>query len=460
MRRACNLMVTLGALASLLVLAPGAFAATGTPSPSAGNPFGCRASGARVELGGATVAEPIVANAPTYPCYTASQGVATVSIPTGNSNSILGGPVGAFTDVAGSSDGSVAYGAAAVASVKGVTIPTGSGVVTVVGPAEADAGYECENGSVVGFGQSTLNVIYVNGKKTTLPTPGKPTTITLGGGAYIALNEKIQSASSITERVVDIHLASGSEIVVGEAQVTQNGTNPCAGVTGAPPSLEICPPGSTLNVVAQACEIILNGGKTVIYVSRPFKGPSGGTVVALSVARKRYHSPCLYGPGPKYALVATKRGGHVEGTLYSDRILALGAFERVAGLGGNDCIDGKGGNQKLFDGNGKDRVWASGGFNRIGVGNGNDQVNGRNGRDWITAGNGNDTVRGGRGNSRIDVGIGHDHVYGGPGRNRIWAAGDNARVSCGSGGHNLAFVRRRAYSYALSHGCTRVIRLK
>jgi hypothetical protein len=36
--------------------------------------------------------------------------------------------------------------------------------------------------------------------------------------------------------------------------------------------------GSTLNVAAQVCEIVLNNG-TVIVISRPFDGPTGGTVV-------------------------------------------------------------------------------------------------------------------------------------------------------------------------------------
>jgi Ca2+-binding RTX toxin-like protein len=447
---------TLGAVAGFLILAPVASASpSGAADPSAGNPFGCRASGLRVDLGGATPVEPEVANAGTYPCHDASQGVGSVSVPNGSTN-VTGGPVGAFTYVAGSPNGAFSYGAAAVASVQGVTIPTSNGIITVVGPVQADAGYECVNGQVSGYGQSTLTVLSVNGQKKFLPSPGAEQRIPLGSGAYIVVNEKLTTPTSITERVLDIHLATGTDIVLGEALVTQNRANPCAGVTGNPPVLEICPPGSTLDVPIQECVIFLNGGKTIIYVSRPFKGPSGGRVEAVSVARKHHHSPCLYGPGPKYALIATKRGGRVQGTPYSDRILALGAYERVAGLGGNDCIDGKGGHQKLFDGNGNDRVYASAGFNRIGVGNGNDYVNGRNGRDWITAGNGRDTIHGGRGSSRIDVGIGRDRIYGGPGRNRIWAAGDYARVHCGSGRNNTAFVRPKASRFARTHGCQRV----
>jgi hypothetical protein len=427
--------------------ARGAVAATATP-------FGCRASAVRVTAG-STLLEPIVANAGTYPCSDSSRGVGSLSLPTSGSGSLVAGPAGAFTYATGSVGGQTAPGAAAVAQIQGVTIPTSSGLITIGGPVQANADYECSNQKLVGYGQSTLDVVYVNGHPDRLPAPGKPATIQLGGGAYIAANEQIKTASSITERVLDIHLSNSSEIVLGEAEVTLAGSNPCQGVTGPPPGLEICPPGSTLNVVAQYCEIVLPG--QVIIVSRPFKGPSGGTVVPLSTARKRYHSSCLYGRGPRYALIATKRGGRVTGTLYSDRILALGAYERVAGLGGDDCIDGRGGNQRLFDGNGNDRIYAAGGYNRIAVGNGNDYINGRNGRDYITAGNGRDVIYGGRGGSSIVVGIGHDRLYGrGRAHNRIWAGGDFARVSCGPGPHNTAFVRRRAARYAHSHGCQMV----
>jgi Ca2+-binding RTX toxin-like protein len=456
MSRCCRWSGIVAVFAAALGLVPGAGAAPLISHASNSvPPFGCRASGLRVDLGGTPI-EPEVANASTYPCHTDSKGVASVLVPNGGSTAASAGPVGAFTYSAGSAGGNVAPGAAAVASIRGLNIPTSSGIITVVGPVQVSATYACVNDKTVGSGQSTLDVIDVNGKPNQLPAPGAPQTIQLGGGAYIAVNEQIKTATSITERALDIHLANGTDIIAGEAIVTQNGVNACQGTSGTPPILEICPPGSTLDVVHQRCIIILNGGKTIIYVSRPFKGPSGGTVVALSVARKRYHSPCLHGRGPKFALIATKRGGRVQGTEYSDRILARGAYERVAGMGGPDCIDGTGGNQRLFDGNGNDRVYASGGFNRIGVGNGNDYINGRNGRDWITAGNGNDTIHTGQGSSRVDAGIGRDKIFGGKGKNRIWVVGDHALVRCGSGKHNTAFVRRKAKKYALAHGCQHV----
>jgi len=440
-----------------LVFASAAQAASGFNGTA---PFGCRASVARVTLGN-TLLEPTVANPNTYPCKDGSEGVSSVSVPTnGGSGQVNAGPAGAFTYSAGSAGGTVSPGAAAVASVQGVTIPSSQGLIQIVGPVQADASYECVNNQVVGSASSTLDVVNIQGKNETLPTPGASATYQLGNGAYVAVNEKIQTGNSLEERVLDIHLSSTLNIVVGEAEVTSMGSKPCANTsTGVPPVLEICPPGSTLVPAAQFCEIILPGGGTII-VSRPFKGPSGGTVVPLTTARKKYKSPCLSGAGPKYALIATKRGGRVDGTPMSDRILARGAYERVAGFGGNDCIDGSGGNQRLFDGNGKDRLYASGGYNRVAVGNGNDYINGRNGRDDITAGNGNDTVHGGNGNSTIAVGLGRDHVYGGKGKNHIFAGGDHAFVSCGSGKHNTAFVRYKQAKYAKAHGCQKVHALR
>ncbi|HWF72107.1 MAG TPA: calcium-binding protein [Solirubrobacteraceae bacterium] len=365
----------------------------------------------------------------------------------------MAGPVGAFT-YSVFQPGVTAPGATAVAAVDGVTIPTPNGNIVVAGPIQATASYACVNDQLVATGNSTLKLLSVNGQQDVI-TPGQPTTIDLGGGSFIAVNQKVETANSLTETVLEVKLNGIADIVVGEAKVTQSISSPCAGTTGAPPVLEICPPGSTLNIAAQLCEIIYNG--QTIVVSRPFQGPSGGTVYPTVVVAKKYPGyPCTTGPGPKFALVATKRGGRVYGTPKSDRILALGAYERVAALGGNDCVNGNGGHQILFDGNGNDKLYSAAGFNRIAVGNGNDYVNGRGGSIWLTAGNGRDTVIGGKGNSRIDVGLGKDHVYGGPGKNRVWGGANGAKISCGSGHNNTAFVRTAARKYAKSHGCQHI----
>ena len=67
-------------------------------------------------------------------------------------------------------------------------------------------------------------------------------TIQLGGGSFIAINEKTTTATSITERVLHVHLAGIADIVVGEASVDYSGSDPCAGSNGPPPNLTLARP--------------------------------------------------------------------------------------------------------------------------------------------------------------------------------------------------------------------------
>jgi hypothetical protein len=420
-----------------------------------------------VLLGQAVLAEPSVANKNTNPCLTDTALTGKIQVPT-TKPLLAVGPAGAFTSITGTP--TVAPGAAAVANVQAVNIPTAAGNISIVGPVQADAAYQCTDGQLSSYAQSTLDVIYVQGVAMKLPAPGAPANYNLGL-VDIKVNQQYTTANSITERVLEVTVPSSAsplaDVIVGEATVTKNSANPCIGTSGVSPSgggasstSQACPAGATLDVTADACVIIF-AGKT-IYVSPPFKGPTGGTVLPLSVARQKYGGPCTFGPGPGFVLIATKPFGRVQGTPRSDRIIALGIGERVAGLGGNDCLEGRGGHgQKLYDGNGKDRVYGGPGANRIGVGNGNDYVNGRTGSgDFISAGNGNDVVYGGHGNTRIAVGIGFDHVFGGPGVNSVWSIGDRSQVNCGTGGHNRAWVRANAVPFASSHGCQTIHVLK
>jgi hypothetical protein len=446
--RTCRWAVALGVTLCALATASSAAAATLTVTP-----FGCRASVTRVSLLNTTnPVEPYIANPRTTPCATDNQSVGAAQVPSVNNSQIQAGPIGAFTFSSFSSSGASAPGAVAVAATDGVTIPTSSGLIVIAGPIQAQASYGCVNNQTVATAASTLSVITVNGSRMTF-TPGQPQTIPLGSGSYIDVNEKTSTSTSLTERVLHVHLAGLADIVVGEAEVTKAAANPCAGTTGTPPVLEICPSGSTLNVATQRCEIHACG-KTIV-VSRPFKGPTGGIVVALCKAQK-YKTPCLKGKGSKYLIVATKQGAWVGGTLQSDRILGLAKYQRIAGLGGDDCIEARAGHATVLDGNGNDRLYTGPGFSRIAAGNGNDYVNGRNGGDYITLGNGKDTVYGGTGNDRIAVGIGRDHIYGGRGKNRIFAAASKTFVNCGPGGNNTAFLRKHAAVYGAKHGCNHV----
>jgi hypothetical protein len=453
--RTRRLLTAMVGVIGVLIFAGSASAAALTQTP-----FGCRASVLRATLLNNITAEPYIANNAETPCATASDGVNAAYVPTQpsatQSTLATAGPAGAFTDSAFDPSGATAPGAAAVASVEGVTIPTSAGDVYVAGPIQATAQYDCVNDQLVAHSQANLDLIYISGVAHQIPA-NKPATFPLLGG-YVDVNQTITTPNSLTVDLVHVYIPNLLNVVVGEAQVTQSKTNPCAGTSGVPPVLEICPPGSTLNPAAQLCEIHYNG--MTIVVSRPFRGPSGGTVYALQVARMKYpHSPCVRGAGPKFALIATKQGGRVEGTEYSDRIIAAGNYERVAGIGGNDCLDGIGKTLKLYDGNGKERVYATRGFNRIAVGNGNDLVEGGSGNDTISVGNGKDHVYGNGGNDKINAGLGRSKVYGGAGHNRIFSLGGNTLVNCGSSGHNTAFLRKKAINYATHHGCTRIVHL-
>jgi Ca2+-binding RTX toxin-like protein len=480
------------ALSFCIVMLGGASSAMAATAP-----FGCRASSARVTLGSTNLLEPIVANTNTNPCTTASSGVSVLSVAQTGSPLLNGGPAGAFTYSsanAPSTTGPVAPGASSLASIDGVTIPTSSGPLVIVGPVEAKAAYACVNGHVVASSDSNLDLLYLNGQRITL-TPDKPTTIPLGGDNYIKVNNKIQTANSLTERVLEVHLGTLADIVVGEATVTQNVADPCAGTNNnTPPNVNPCPAGSTFVPSAQLCEIILPGGG-VIVISRPFEGPTGGSVLSLQAARRRFHSPCLQGAGPQYAVVGTNHADRINGTHRSERILSLAGPDRVAGQGGNDCIDGGSQNDRIWAGNGNERVYGSSGNDRVWGGNGNDMVDGgsgsdrlylgngsdhvygRQGNDLISVGRGNDHVDGGVGNDRIStsdgnttviggagndsilVGNGRDHLWGNAGNDRIYAPGERDFVNCGSG-RNLAYVNVFAAGYARRHGCgvTRSIR--
>lgn len=460
---------------------------------AATKPFGCRASTARAMLGSATLLEPIIANRPLSPCKTDGDGVNTVSLANQGTQIADAGPAGVFTyssDSQPTTAGPVAPAAAALASVDGVTIPTPSGSIVIVGPATASASYECKGGQVVATGRSDLDLLRVNGQDVTL-TPNQNTVIQLGGGSFISANEKTQTTNSLIERVLHVHLQGLLDVVVGEAQVTENTSDPCAGTTTTPAvpivPISACPAGSTYNPADQFCEIVGPGG-TIIIISRPFQGPTGGTVLALSVARKRFRSACLNGAGPDYAIVGTSKADRIIGTRRPERILGLAGNDRIAGQGGADCIDGGSGNDRIYAGNGNsrlyggsgnDRLWGGNGNNLadggsgndhiylgngndrafggsgndvISVGRGNDRVDGGSGNDQISTSDGNDTVLGGSGNDRISVGNGRDRIDGGPGNDRIYAPGETDAVTCGAG-RDTAFVNVFASGYAGRHGC-------
>ncbi len=228
--------------------------------------------------------------------------------------------------------------------------------------------------------------------------------------------------------------------------------------TTVPGFLEDCAPGSVLDSSSGDC-VIYDGSQT-IFVSKPFKGPTGGTVVPLDYARAHYHSSCLAGSGAAYALIVTAVNGSAKGTPSSDRIIGLGAGEKIAGLAGDDCIDAQGTKAKVTDGNGRDRIYVTKGVNRVVAGNGPNVIHGGNGRNWITDGTGNDYIYGGKLSNRIDAYGNEKHIYGGPANDRIWTNSIRAYVSCGGGKADRLFARRKIAAYGVKHGCEKIGLLK
>jgi hypothetical protein len=430
-----------GVAATLLLAGP----ASAAPS----NPFGCRASVQALRLAGVPAAEPTVANPAETPCTTDSAGAGQSSTGSTAVGSTSAGPSAAYTV----SDSSIP-GATALASVDGGTVAGARTTVALTGPANAQASYACVNGIVVASGSSDVSLAVIDGQTIRPSSPGAETTTQLGGGSYATINQQVQNATSLTERLVLMHIAGVGDYVLGEAQVARPAGNPCsAGIgpgsggsagsgsgsagssgsggagsgsggsgTGSGDSLRACPSGSVLVPGAQMCEIVLADGSQNIIVSKPFAGPTGGTVVPLAAARKKFKSACLSGKGPKFVVIGTTKANTIRAAKTAERILALGGNDKVIVNNAASCVDG---------GSGADR---------------------------ITVGNGRDRVFGGAGKDTITVGKGQDHVFGGAGNDRLRAGGRIEYVN-GGRGKDVAYVTTKEMRYAHRHGCEKVHRI-
>jgi Ca2+-binding RTX toxin-like protein len=197
--------------------------------------------------------------------------------------------------------------------------------------------------------------------------------------------------------------------------------------------------------------IFLPGGG-VIIVNPPFGGETGGTVIPLGEARKLYNSHCLYGPGPRYAIVGTNRADHIHGTKHAERILGLGGNDHIVGGGGSDCIDGGRGNDYLQNKDGNTRFYGGLGNDRIFARNGNDHIWAGNGRNRVSAGRGNDWVYGGPGITTVYMDNGPKHVFLGARGGKALAPGARDAISCASK-KDVVYVNIFALGYAKRHGC-------
>jgi Ca2+-binding RTX toxin-like protein len=466
-----------GVAAALLLAGPASAAPT--------NPFGCRASVQALRIAPLPAAEPSVANPAETPCATDTAGAGQSGTGSTAAGSTSAGPSAAYTV----SDSSTP-GATALASVDGGTVAGTGNTVALTGPANAQASYACSNGAVVASGSSDVSVAVIDGQTIRPSSPGAETTTQLGGGSYATINQQVQDATSLTERLVLMHIAGVGDYVLGEAQVTRPAGNPCAGGSvgtgsgsggsgsgsgsgagsggsgagsggsgsGSGDSLRACPNGSVLVAGAQMCEIVSADGSQNIVVSKPFAGPTGGTVVSLAAARRKMKSPCLTGKGPKFVVMGTNKANTIKAAKTAERILAMGGNDKVIVNRGASCVDGGAGRDTISGGTGRVKLFGAAGNDKLTAKNGASYLSGGNGADRITVGNGRDRVFGGAGQDTITVGTGKDHVFGGAGNDRLRAAGRIEYVNGGKG-KDVAYVTTKEMRYAHRHGCEKVHRI-
>ncbi len=323
-----------------------------------------------------------------------------------------------------------------------VAIPAGSPSLLGVKSATSSVNASCTAGSLTPVITGTSQVADLTVLGAPVPLDGLLTALTnalqpLGFLVDVKLNEKVVGADgSLTVRAMHVKVIRGNgtpviDLVVAETKAGYNG--PVCDPDKQNPTTpgQVCPNGSTLDLASNFCVIreggVIGSGKPDIIIGRPYQGPSGGTVVALPLARKKYgNSPCLGGNGaPKYAIIGTNKADRITGTNVADRIIGLGGNDRIDGGRGNDCIEGRSGGDTISGGLGNDRVYGS---------TGNDHLNGGAGTDYLSAGSGNDTV---------NASFGRDTVKGGPGVDfiNIATAGPAANADCGSGKDKIRLNR-------------------
>ncbi|MEA2324628.1 MAG: hypothetical protein QOD81_4478 [Solirubrobacteraceae bacterium] len=465
-------------LAALCATACGVVASAAPAAEAVG--WQCRGSAVSASLAGNPAVEPIVANSGFSPCVDGSAGPQNIALSAGLPSTFVEAvTASASTSIDPDAAAPAAQTIGAVGRVEGlaVRLPPGAGVLTLgVRAATARVTGACVAGAPVLAGGSEAAGLSING--TELPLDQVVAQLSaalapLGQVVALTVGEQVRSGSTLSQRALHLRVldAAGTavvDVIAGEARGgfdgavcqatggsdtgagtgtgtgggapgtgTGTGTAPGAGTSSA---LKACPNGSTLDATSGLCVIRIAGtavqAARVINVGRPFEGPSGGTVVALDEARKRYRSPCLSGSGPRFAIVGTARADRITGTNRADRILLLGGADRGDGGRGADCIDGGTGRDVVSGAQDRDRVFGMAG---------NDSLNGGSATDHLSGGTGNDT---------INAAYGADRVLGGPGRDAInvATAGPRARVSCGSGRDT---VRLNAAERKTVRGCER-----
>lgn len=414
--------------------------------------WSCRASAVELQLGQNSRVAPILSDR--SPCSDGSVGVPNVGEALGLAPNVTARTAYAITQVKPPTGFPKDQTIGATAGVEGLVVDVIPGLKLTVDAAQSNAGASCASGAPVFTGASKVAALKINDQEVLLdsaltsvvdPVSQSP----LGAVVQVKLNEQIKTADGITQRAAHVIVLSGqggggtpvADIVIAESKLaSSNACDPNAvnnrpvGGSGTD-GLQVCPSGSTLDARGLCVILAANtAGQGLTVVGVPFSGPSGGRVVALDVARKRFTSPCLSGPGPKFVVVGTNKRDRITGTNRPDRILGLGGNDALDGGRGNDCIDGGTGGDSMSGALGNDRIF------------------GMSGKDHLNGGPGTDRLSGGTGNDSINAAFGQDKVFGGPGIDfiNVATAGKPATVNCGTGRDK---VRVNANEKRRTKGC-------
>jgi hypothetical protein len=416
----------------------------------------CRGSAASSATGGNPGFEPVVANSAFSPCVGSTTGPSDAGPPAGRPGTLRTGTGSASTAIAPAGAPAAAQTIAAVGQIENAGIALGPAGAVTLGVRQAIARVTggCAGGAPALSGSGDVSGLSVNG--TELPLAQAIAQLSaalapLGQVVDLRVNEEVRDATTLSHRALHLRVltAAGTpveDVILGEARggfagaVCQDTGDTGGGDT--PPGVQPCPNGSVLDAPTGFCVIRVPGngvqGERVIRVGRPFEGPSGGTVVALDQARRRFKSPCLSGAGPQFAVVGSNRDDRITGTNRADRILLLAGKDRGDGGRGADCVDGGTGRDVLSGAQDRDRVYGMAGNDSINGGSETDRLSGGTGSDTINAAYGADTVVGGTGRDAINVAT----------------AGPRAHVSCGAGRDTL---RLNASERRMARGCERML---
>jgi hypothetical protein len=425
--------ITLALLAVLLTSVLGVAPAGAATGPT----WLCSASALSASVGPNPTVEPVRA-APDR-CANTSAGLPALPSSAGiPADALAAETLAASTTLTPPAASSAAQSAGATGRVerlKAQLPPGGAGLVLGVRAANAAATAACQGSTPALRGTSEAAGLSLNGNEAPVAdilTQANAALAPFGQVLTIATNEQVRTATSLVQRAIHVRVlpaAGGApvlDLIAGQATVGFDGSV-CArdGVLGtgtdSGKTPQPCPAGTTYELAQNLCIIrqqVKGESDRVIIVGRPYQGPSGGTVITLTEARRRFGATrCLTGTGPAYAVIGTSHADNITGTNGRDRILTLAGNDHADGGRGDDCIDGGSGRDSLSGGLGNDRIFGMAG---------NDAVNGGPGSDHLSGGSGNDT---------LNAAFGRDVVLGGTGRDFINVAtsGPAARVSCGPG---------------------------